>query len=182
MLVEGVATPPSKSHRHPTDEPQQLTLPARWAITFSGNPYYKDTSNLDTFLQPVETNSSSDSDSDSISQDQDRDEDGNTIPPETKQWFIGVVCNSNAETAHNLIHWKHGLLDWVDTRLHEDGHMAPSKLAERERMKPRKKGKLVDKILKRWVDTGVVRALYQDFKGTLEQARSKSTTGRYQRG
>jgi hypothetical protein len=129
----------------------------------------------------VETNSSSDSDSGSH-EEEDHDEDGNIIPNETKQWFIGVVCNSNAETAHELIHWKHGLLDWVDTRLHEDGYMAPSKLAERERMKPKQKCKLVDEILKRWVDTRVVKALYHDFKGAIEKARNKSTTGRYQRG
>ena len=60
--------------------------------------------------------------------------------------------------------------------------MAPSKLAERERMKPKQKCKLVDEILKRWVDTRVVKALYHDFKGAIEKARNKSTTGRYQRG
>ncbi|KAL2125857.1 hypothetical protein VTI74DRAFT_2477 [Chaetomium olivicolor] len=149
--------------------------PARYMITFSGTPYYKDSSKLDRLLQPVEVDSS---DSSSGSQ-HDEDEDGNSIPNESKQWLIGVVCNSNAETAHNLIHWKHGLLDWVDSRLHEEGYMAPSKLAERERMRPKQKYKLVDKILQRWVDTGVVKALYGDFKATIEQARNKPTTGRY---
>lgn len=104
------------------------------------------------------------------------------IPKEGKEWSIGVVCNSNAETAHNLIHWKYGLLDWVDTRLHQDGYMQAEKLAERERMKPKKRDKLVDKILQRWVDGGVVKALYFDFKDAIEKARNKSTTGRYQRG
>ncbi|KXX75980.1 hypothetical protein MMYC01_207480 [Madurella mycetomatis] len=150
--------------------------PATWVISFSGTPYYKDSSK-DTFLEPVEVGSDSDSNSESC----DEDEDGNEIPKETKQWFIGVVCNSNAETAHNLMHWKHALLDWVDTRLHEDGYMSPGKLAERERMRPKQKYKLVDEILKRWVDDGIVKALYQDFKGTIEQARNKSTTGRYHR-
>ncbi|GAB1320314.1 hypothetical protein MFIFM68171_10524 [Madurella fahalii] len=150
--------------------------PATWVISFSGTPYYKD-STKDTFLEPVE----GDSDSDSNSGSCDEDEDGNEIPKETKKWFIGVVCNSNAETAHNLMHWKHALLDWVDTRLHEDGYMSPGKLAERERMRPKQKYKLVDEILKRWVDDGIVKALYQDFKGTIEQARNKSTTGRYHR-
>lgn len=147
-----------------------------WVISFSGTPYYKDSAK-DTFLEPVEA----DSDSDFGSESCDEDEDGNEIPKETKQWFIGVVCNSNAETAHNLMHWKHALLDWVDTRLHEDGYMSPGKLAERERMRPKQRYKLVDEILKRWVDDGIVKALYQDFKGTIEQARNKSTTGRYHR-
>jgi hypothetical protein len=146
-------------------------------ITFTGSPYYKETTNLNRLLEPVEFNS----DSDSGSESHDEDEDGNPIPKETKEWFIGVVCNSNAETAHNLMHWKQALLDWVDTRLHEEGYMAPSKLAERERMRPKQKYKLVDKILEKWMKKGVVKALYQDFKGTIETARNKSTTGRYGR-
>jgi len=145
-------------------------------MTFNGTPYFKDTTKLDRLLQPVEMDSDSD---DSGSDSHDEDEDGNPIPKETKQWLIGVVCNSNAETAHNLMHWKNGLLDWVDTRLHEEGYMAPAKLAEREQMRPKQKYKLVDEILDRWMKNGVVKALYQDFKSTIEQARNKPTTGRY---
>lgn len=147
-----------------------------WAISFSGTPYYKDFTQ-ENFLEPVEA----DSDSESGSRLCDVDEAGNDIPEESKQWFVGVVCNSNAETAHGLMHWKHALLDWVDARLHKDGYMLPDKLAERERMRPKQKYKLVDEILKRWVDDGTVKALYQDFKGTIEQARNKTTTGRYNR-
>lgn len=143
-------------------------------MTFTGIPYYKDTTNLARLLQPVEFNS----DSDSGSESQDEDEDGNPIPKETTEWFIGVVCNSNAETAHNLMHWKQALLDWVDTRLYEEGYMTPSKLIERERMRPKQKHKLVDTILEQWMKKGVVKALYQDFKNTIETARNKSTTGR----
>jgi hypothetical protein len=145
-------------------------------ITFTGTPYYKDTTKLDRLLQPVELDSDSE---DPGSESHDEDEDGNPIPKDTKQWLVGSVCNSNAETAHDLMHWKHALLDWVDTRLHEEGYMAPSKLAERERMRPKQKYKLVDAILEDWVKKGVVKALYGDFKGTIEQARNKSTTGRY---
>ncbi|KAL2201090.1 hypothetical protein P885DRAFT_73440 [Corynascus similis CBS 632.67] len=150
--------------------------PARHMITFTGTPYFKDATKLYRFLQPVEINSS---DSDAGSEPHDEDEDGNLIPKESKQWLIGAVCNSNAETAHTLMHWKHSLLTWVETRLHEEGLMAPAKLAERERMRPKEKYKLVDKIMARWVDGGVVKALFQDFKGTIEQARNKPTTGRY---
>ncbi|AEO57919.1 hypothetical protein MYCTH_107520 [Thermothelomyces thermophilus ATCC 42464] len=158
--------------------------PARHIMTFSGTPYFKDAAKLYRFLQPVEANSSdsasaSASDSHDEDEEADEDEDGNLIPKESKQWFIGAVCNSNAETAHTLMHWKFALLTWVETRLHEEGYMAPSALAERERMRPKKKYKLVDKIMSRWVESGVVKALYQDFKGTIEQARNKPTTGRH---
>ncbi|KAK4106292.1 hypothetical protein N658DRAFT_460708 [Parathielavia hyrcaniae] len=154
--------------------------PARHIFTLTGTAYFKDTTKLDRFLQPVELDSDSDSEPElSGSEPHDVDEDGNHIPKETNQWFVGVVCNSNAETAHNLIHWKYALLDWVDTRLHEEGYMAPSKLAERERMRPKQKYKLVDSILEEWVEKKVVKALYGDFKGTIELARNKKTTGRY---
>ena len=153
-------------------------------MAFRGTPYYKDTTKLSRFLDPVELNSDSDAGSEpqDEDEDEDEDEDGNEIPKQTKQWFVGVVCNSNAETAHSLMHWKHELLDWVDARLHQEGYMLPSKLAERERMKPRKRYKLVDEILEKWVKEGVVKDLYHAFKGTIEKARNKSTTGRYQRG
>ncbi|KAJ4304225.1 hypothetical protein N0V88_001838 [Collariella sp. IMI 366227] len=148
--------------------------PARHIITFTGTPYYKDTTKLARLLQPVEfdtSDSSSSSHHHHQDQDQDEDEDGNLIPKPSRQWHVGKVCNSNAETAHDLMHWKHALLDWVDTQLHKEGYMAPSKLVERERMRPKKKYKVVDEILQRWVDTGVVKALYGDFKGTVEKAR-----------
>jgi hypothetical protein len=151
-------------------------------MRFHGSPYYKDTTKLDRFLLPVESNSSDSEDASASSPEEDshdEDEDGNPIPKATKEWYVGVVCNSNAETAHNLMHWKQGLLDWVDVRLHEEGYMAPSVLAERERMRPKQKYKLVDAILEKWVNGGIVRALYHDFKSTIETARNKSTTGRY---
>lgn len=148
-----------------------------FVITFSGLPYYKNTAKLENFLEPVEPDSGTDSESESW----DEDEDGNRIPKADKQWFIGVVCNSNAEMTHNLMHWKQALLDWVDARLHEEQHMTPAKLAERERMRPKKRYKVVDAILEDWVDKGVVKALYQDFRKTIEEARNKTTTGRFGR-
>ncbi|KAL2164277.1 hypothetical protein VTH06DRAFT_3493 [Thermothelomyces fergusii] len=158
--------------------------PARHVMTFSGTPYFKDAAKLSRFLQPVEVDSSdsgsgSGSGSGPGSDSYDEDEDGNLIPRESKQWFVGTVCNSNAETAHTLMHWKFALLTWVETRLHEEGYMAPGALAERERMRPKKKYKLVDKIMARWADNGIVKALYQDFKSTIEQARNKPTAGRH---
>jgi len=111
----------------------------------------------------------------------DEDEDGNPIPKESKQWFIGSVCSSNAETAHTLIHWKHALLDWVDGTLERDGFMAPDQLAKRAKMKPKKLYKVVDKILEGWTDQGIIKALYRDFKNNIDAARNKSTTGTWGR-
>lgn len=163
-------------------------------MSFSGSPYYKSFSS-GSFLEPVDltgSSSSSSSPSSSSSSDDDDDngsgsnntkeevdEDGNTIPPVSKSWLIGSVCNSNAETAHSLLHWKFALLDWVDSNLEAGGYMTPDKLKERIKWKPKKKYKLVDKILAKWVEEGVVRRLWREFKETIEAARNKSTSGRF---
>lgn len=144
-------------------------------MTFTGDPYYKNTARLDRFLKPVEADSESDSDS----EPHDDDEDGNAIPKPEKEWYVGAVCNGNAETAHALIHWKSNLLVFVDTRLHVEGRMAPAKVIEREHMEAEQMDELVDKIMNRWEDSGLVKSLYSDFKVTIEKARNKPTSRNY---
>ncbi|KAK3295739.1 uncharacterized protein B0H64DRAFT_153115 [Chaetomium fimeti] len=151
--------------------------PAKYLMTFTGAPYYKNITNLERFLQPVDMDSESDSGSGSNAHDDD--ENGNSIPKEDTEWFVGAVCNSNAETTHDLMHWKKGLLVFVDTRLHIEGYMDSAKVVERERMDPQERNDLVDKIMNHWEKNGMVKALYQEFKGTIEKARNKPTSGRY---
>ncbi|KAJ9136717.1 hypothetical protein NKR23_g9634 [Pleurostoma richardsiae] len=140
--------------------------PATWRIRFSGAPYSKDT--LD------EVDSSNDEDSD----DSARDEDGMRIPPESREWFVGVTCNSNAETAHDLIHWKKALDDWVMGQLESGGWMEPEKCAERDRMRAKERRKLADQIIDEWEANRVVKGLFGDFMANLETARNKPTTAR----
>ncbi len=91
------------------------------------------------------------------------------------------MCNANAETAHNLIHWKHDLLEWVDSNLTSYGFMTPQQLVIRSTMKPKSKYKLVDKIMADWSEMGQIKTLYAQFKSMIEAARNQSTSGR-QRG
>lgn len=138
-------------------------------MQFHGAPYYK--SFGPDFLNPIEPDSDEEA-------EEDEDEDGNPIPKESKVWYIGTVCNDNAEIAHTLIHWKNSLLDWVDSRLVNDQWMTPEKLVERARWKPKKLYKLVDEIVGGWVGQGVVKSLWGDFGKQLETARNQSTSGR----
>ncbi|KAK0630682.1 hypothetical protein B0T17DRAFT_590121 [Bombardia bombarda] len=155
--------------------------PAKWIMSFSGSAYTK-SANSPTFLEPIEPESHSEDNGAADEEEGDEDEDGNRIPKESKQWFIGSVCNSNAETAHNLIHWKYALLDWVDATLERDGYMTAKQLKARVKMKPKQKYKLVDEILEKWQTQGNIKALYREFKETIETARNKSTSGgRFQR-
>ena len=146
--------------------------PATRKIVFQGSPYYKDT------LQEVE---SSDSDSDEEGGDDDDkasvDTQGMPLEPESREWHVGVVCCSNATTAHGLIHWKHALKDWVEERLEDEGWNTPARIQEREALRPKKRRDLADSIVDGWRSQGIIDALYGDFKATLEDARSKATTG-----
>ncbi|KAI1277612.1 hypothetical protein F5Y07DRAFT_80790 [Xylaria sp. FL0933] len=145
--------------------------PSTFKIIFSGSPYYKDT------LAEVESDSEDD--------DDDRasvDSKGMALPPTSKEWSVGAVCCSNAETAHSLLHWKHALKEWVEERLDDEGWMSPEKLSEREKMKAKRRRALANDIVDEWQERGVVSALYGDFKNTLENARNQATTGRGARG
>ncbi|KAK7966957.1 uncharacterized protein PG986_001234 [Apiospora aurea] len=75
-------------------------------------------------------------------------------------------------------HASYALKEWVEDRLERDGWMKPDKLKEREKLKPKKRNKLANKIVDGWRESGVVKALYGDFKQNLENARNKTTTGR----
>ncbi|ROW13010.1 hypothetical protein VPNG_05967 [Cytospora leucostoma] len=101
---------------------------------------------------------------------------GKALPPEDKQFFVGTVCNSNAETAHNLLHWKPALRDWVDQFLENGGWLTPAKLAEREKMKAKKRRKLADDIVEDCDQRDIIKRLYADFKHNIELAQTKDTT------
>ncbi|TPX09486.1 uncharacterized protein E0L32_009374 [Thyridium curvatum] len=144
--------------------------PATFKISMIGSAYYKDS------LEEVESDSDSEDGSEEEGSRASRDEDGNTLQPQHKEWFVGVVCNSNAETAHSLIHWKHALMDWVGENLERQGLMTAAKLKEREKMKGKKRRRLANETVDQWEASGVIKALWGDFKKNLEEARTKSTT------
>ncbi|KAK8111585.1 uncharacterized protein PG998_008042 [Apiospora kogelbergensis] len=148
--------------------------PATWRIEFQGTPYRKDT------LDEIESDSDSESDKDDdeIDDHASIDSQGNSLPPTNKQWVVGSTCCSNAETAHSLLHWKYALKEWVEDQLEKEGWMKADKLKEREKLKPKKRNKLANRIVGGWDASGVVKALYGDFKKNLEDARNKTTTGR----
>ncbi|KAI1811502.1 hypothetical protein GGS20DRAFT_103982 [Poronia punctata] len=142
--------------------------PSTWRIRFSGSAYHKDT------LMDVESESESESDGNSDTASVDTQ--GMPLAPTTKDWNVGVVCHDNAVTAHSLFHWKHALMEFVEDRLEVDGWMTAAKLREREKMKAKKRRALANGIVDGWQSTGVVSALYADFKRLLDSARNQTTT------
>lgn len=83
-----------------------------------------------------------------------------------------------AETSHNLWHWRYALKDWVDARLEDEGWLKADKLAEREKMKPKKRRKLANQIVDDWESRDIIKHLFFDFKQNLELARNKPTSVR----
>ncbi|RKU48183.1 hypothetical protein DL546_009488 [Coniochaeta pulveracea] len=168
--------------------------PASWTVTFSGPPYYKDPRYFNPpagqprFLEVIVPPSDDEDDSDS-SDEGERDEDNNRLPPPGREFHIGATCQSNAETAHSLIHWKWALLEWVGDTLEAQGYLKPANKATLEMMKPKKRIKYVEKILERWETAGdvegntpILTALYNDFKMHKKAAHRKETTGHSRRG
>ncbi|KAI1075313.1 hypothetical protein F5B20DRAFT_560328 [Whalleya microplaca] len=150
--------------------------PATWKIVFQGHPYYKDT------LVEVESEDEDEDEEDDGNDHESIDTQGMRLTPTTKEWHVGAVCCSNAETAHSLIHWKHALKEWVEERLEDEGWMSANKLREREKMKAKRRREVANGIVDAWQAASTISALYRDFKRTLENARNKATTGRGLRG
>ncbi|KAJ2986769.1 hypothetical protein NUW58_g4870 [Xylaria curta] len=119
--------------------------PSTYKIIFSGSAYHKDT------LAEVESDSDAEGDDDEADNDTASvDTRGMPLPPVTKEWCVGSVCCSNAETAHSLLHWRYALKQWVEERLEDEGWMAGDMLSQRERMKAKKRRALANKIVDGW--------------------------------
>jgi hypothetical protein len=149
--------------------------PATWTLRFIGKPYYSAT--LEDVEQASDSEDDSDGDGDADDNVEEVDEHNNIVPPEDRVWHVGVVCKSNAETAHLLMHWKKHLKEWVEERLEDDGLLQPDKVVERDRMKAKARTKLVNGILDEWIETGRVRNLWEEWKSIRDTAREKSITG-----
>lgn len=151
--------------------------PATYQIQFQGKPYYRET------LEEVAGNDDDDDDSSSENEDGDSDNPsydayGRELPPESKIYYVGKFCMSNAQTAHALQHWRYHLNEWVITWLNRNGYNAPNKVVERDGWNTKKRQKYANKIADRLEREGVVKQLYKDYRSNINEARD-SKQGRY---
>lgn len=152
-------------------------------IQFQGKPYDNRT------LEELDQGNSDDSD-EQDSEDSDRIEvnaKGQEVPSEDTKWFVGRYvfmnissckhakphshCYANAEQSHTLIHWKFALYEWVKDTLEGEGELLPAKLAEREKMKARKRTDYANALVDRWAAENQIKDLYRDFKNQVSTAR-----------
>ena len=154
--------------------------PASYQVTFSGKAYYSKT------LDDVED--------DSDEEDGSTDMNGNPIASTSRRWLVGVTCHSNAETAHDLLHWRRALKDWVEEKMQadhllddfakksnkgkekdKDKAVSDKKEKKREEKKLRKLRAFGYKLADDWEANGTINSLFRDFKKMLEGAQAKST-------
>lgn len=163
--------------------------PASFMVMFGGPAY-----DLNT-LDDVEGGGDGDGDGDDDDEDGEDGEDrekgneddepldmhGNPIASASQRWYVGGVCHSNAETAHDLLHWRRALKDWVEEKLAADKMLEPERIKERDEMKPRRRQALVHSMVDEWETDGTISSLYGEFVKMLEGARAKSTKTTYTR-
>lgn len=136
-------------------------------IQFQGKPYDKKT------LEELDQGSD-DSDEEEEEDDPDRievNDEGQELPSENIKWFVGNVCYANAEQTHTLVHWKFALYEWVKGNLEAEGELLPEKLAEREKLKAKKRTAYANAIVDRWETDDQLHGLWRDFKNQISTAR-----------
>ncbi|CAK7217584.1 hypothetical protein SCUCBS95973_003204 [Sporothrix curviconia] len=145
--------------------------PASYRVMFSGKAYDSKT------LDDIEEADSDEEDGEENSEDNDHesvDMNGNALPPTSRQWYVGATCHSNAETAHDLLHWRRALKDWVEEKLKAD-KLLDQLEGRKKKMKTHKRRAFANKIVDDWEANGTVTSLFRDFSKMLEGAQAKST-------
>jgi hypothetical protein len=174
------------AYRDKCDACNRSGHPATREVQFQGKPYNRQT--LDEVARN-DSDSDDDDDDDSGSDSagetaDDRpayDAQGREVPPANRTWYVGKFCMSNARTAHALHHWRYHLYEWVKIWIDGNGYSSAKELKKRDKMSTKKRRKYANKIVDRMVDEGVVKKLWKEFRGTIDDA-ANAKQGRYEAG
>ena len=150
--------------------------PATYQIQFQGKPYHRQT--LDELGGNDDDEDSSSEDAEDADDQPDYDANGQQIPPANTIYYVGKFCMSNALTAHNLQHWRYHLYEWVVEYLTKQQYNTPEKIVRRDQMSTKNRRKEANKITDRMEQEGVIKTLWRDFHGNIDEARN-SKQGRY---
>jgi hypothetical protein len=170
------------AYRDKCDACNRSGHPATREVQFQGKPYNRQT--LDEVGKDDDDDDSGD-DSDSAGETKDDrpayDAQGRQVPPANKVWYVGKFCMSNARTAHSLHHWRFHLYEWVVQWIDGAGYSSVKELKKRDKMSTKKRRKYANKIVDRMVEEGVVKKLWKEFRGTIDEA-SNAKQGRFEGG
>lgn len=175
------------AYRDKCDACNRSGHPATSEVQFQGKPYNRQ--NLD------EVGKYDDDDDDDDDDDEDNDNtssssstsgdhpsydaSGREVPPANRTWYVGKFCMSNARTAHALHHWRYHLYEWVVIWIDGHGYSGPKELKKRDKMSTKKRRKYANKIVDRMADEGVLKQLWKEFRGTLDDAKD-AKQGRFE--
>jgi hypothetical protein len=174
------------AYRDKCDACNRSGHPATSEVQFQGKPYNRHTldevgkAGDDDDDDEDDDGNNSDSDDDSSSGDRpDYDAQGREVPPSNKTWYVGKFCMSNARTAHALQHWRYHLYEWVVIWIDGKKYSTPKELKKRDKMSTKKRRKYANKIVDRMADEGVLKQLWKEFRGTIDDA-ANAKQGRYE--
>ncbi|QIW95738.1 hypothetical protein AMS68_001256 [Peltaster fructicola] len=144
--------------------------PATFAIQFQGQPYHLAT--LDNVEQDDEEDTDGSSEQDGGTDDKPGyDAQGRKVPPVSRIYHVGRFCGANAETAHELAHWKFNLYGLVVDWIIANGYNTPEEVVRRDALSAKKRRKAANKISDRMAERGVVKKLWKEFQDTINRAR-----------
>ena len=173
------------AYRDKCDACNRSGHPATREVQFQGKPYNRQTLDEVTRNDSDSDDDDDDSGSDSAGETADDrpayDASGREVPPANKTWYVGKFCMSNARTAHSLHHWRYHLYEWVKIWIDGNGYSSVKELKKRDKMSTKKRRKYANKIVDRMVDEGVVKKLWKEFRGTIDDA-ANAKQGRYEVG
>jgi hypothetical protein len=174
------------AYRDKCDACNRSGHPATSEVQFQGKPYNRNTldevgkdDDDDDEDDEDDDEDNSDSDEDSSGDRPDYDAQGREVPPANRVWYVGKFCMSNARTAHALQHWRYHLYEWVVIWIDGKKYSTPKELKKRDKMSTKKRRKYANKIVDRMADEGVLKQLWKEFRGTIDDA-ANAKQGRYE--
>jgi hypothetical protein len=175
------------AYRDKCDACNRSGHPATSEVQFQGKPYNrntldevgKDDDDDDDDEDDDDGDGDSDSNEDSSGDRPDYDAQGREVPPANRVWYVGKFCMSNARTAHALQHWRYHLYEWVVIWIDGKKYSTPKELKKRDKMSTKKRRKYANKIVDRMADEGVLKQLWKEFRGTIDDA-ANAKQGRYE--
>lgn len=141
---------------------------ASFKISLTGKAY--DTESLEALKEADDSNATEDSDDET--DDGSVDNQGNTLPEETREYWLGTFCKANSARAHALLHWKWHLNDWILGWLEAAGYTSAEQIVAREKWSVKRRSKYANRVVDE-MDEQEIQKLWRDFKTQIAEARAQ---------
>ncbi|KAK3679990.1 hypothetical protein LTR78_000367 [Recurvomyces mirabilis] len=158
---------------------------ATFRVQFQGKPYHPHTlEEVGNAADDDDDDEDNEDDSDSAQNDDDEtvyDYQGSEVAPANELYYIGHFCMANAETAHNLQHWRCHLNELAIFWLEKEGYLRQEAIVKRDKKSTKKRKKEANKITDRMEKKGEIRRMWEMYRKGIDEARN-SKQGRFSAG